>query len=459
MKKKIAILLTLVVAFLLNARIVFAEEYVDEVKYASTNRSVVSGKDYTLEVGKEYKVINDGSVSNGYLADNYVSFVAPQLSANEELHLLFNYEKSCYAMVDVYNSDFKCIGQMLGDKGGTSYHYTVDVNLSGDLSEELVSGERYYLKINTYGTNTQTAYMELISYEGYPEKNLKCNETYEQKLLSSKEVYKFVAPATGQYDIDLTFTLRTGSGLLYFDFRSETEGSLVFPIDDMGYVSKGPISHTFDLKAGETYWLILGKPDTTYYGTAVYATNLSMSISTEMSLNPFTDVPANEYYTEPVLWAVEKGITSGLKPNQFAPDASCTRGQVVTFLWRSQGCPEPTSTSHNFTDLNANEYYYKAVLWAVENGITSGMTKTTFAPDATVTRGQFVTFLHRAEGKPAYTVSNPFTDLKSGEYYYDAVLWAVENKVTSGLKPTLFGPEEPCTRGQVVTFLYRAYNE
>ena len=174
--------------------------------------------------------------------------------------------------------------------------------------------------------------------------------------------------------------------------------------------------------------------------------------------NPFTDVPESEYYYAPVLWAVENKITSGLTATSFAPEASCTRGQVVTFLWRAKGCPEPTTTTHNFTDLKANEYYYKAVLWAVEKGITSGMTKTTFAPDETVTRGQFVTFLHRAEGKPSYTASNPFTDLKTGEYYYDAVLWAVENQVTSGLKPTLFGPEEPCTRGQVVTFLYRAYN-
>ena len=175
--------------------------------------------------------------------------------------------------------------------------------------------------------------------------------------------------------------------------------------------------------------------------------------------NPFVDVDKDAYYYDAVLWAVENGITAGKDATHFQPDATVTRNQVVTFLWRAKGCPEPKSTSHNFTDLKENEYYYKAVLWAVENGITSGMTKTTFAPDATVTRGQFVTFLHRAEGKPAYTVSNPFTDLKTGEYYYDAVLWAVENKVTSGLKPTLFGPEEPCTRGQVVTFLYRAYNE
>ena len=213
------------------------------------------------------------------------------------------------------------------------------------------------------------------------------------------------------------------------------------------------VSYSDNVEVGTATITVNGIKKNGYLGTG------TISFIIEEVKNNFNDVLENEYYYEPVLWAVDQGITSGLKENQFAPEDACTRGQVVTFLWRSQGCPEPTSTSHNFTDLNANEYYYKAVLWAVENGITSGMTKTTFAPDATVTRGQFVTFLHRAEGKPSYTVSNPFTDLKTGEYYYDAVLWAVENKVTSGLKPTLFGPEEPCTRGQVVTFLYRAYNE
>ena len=195
--------------------------------------------------------------------------------------------------------------------------------------------------------------------------------------------------------------------------------------------------------------------ETQYISANLYA----RWIDENASQNPFTDVPENEYYYEPVLWAVNQGITSGLKPGLFAPEESCTRGQVVTFLWRAKGCPEPTTTTHNFTDLKENEYYYKAVLWAVENGITAGLKPTLFAPDATVTRGQVVTFLHRAEGTPSYSVDNSFTDLKTGEYYYDAVLWAVENGVTSGLKPTLFGPEEPCTRGQVVTFLYRAYNK
>ena len=175
--------------------------------------------------------------------------------------------------------------------------------------------------------------------------------------------------------------------------------------------------------------------------------------------NVFSDVPKSQYYYEPVLWAVENGITSGLSETTFAPEASCTRGQVVTFLWRAKGCPEPTVTTHNFADLKENEYYYKAVLWAVENGITSGLTETTFAPDATVTRSQFVTLLYRAEGRPVCTGNNPFTDVVGTDYYYEPVLWAVENGITSGLTETTFAPEASCTRGQVVTFLYRAYHE
>ena len=171
--------------------------------------------------------------------------------------------------------------------------------------------------------------------------------------------------------------------------------------------------------------------------------------------NPFSDVPESEYYYNPVLWALESGITSGLNEHQFAPEMACTRGQVVTFLWRAMGKPEPTTTKNPFVDVNSNEYYYKAVLWALENGITAGMDSTHFAPDVTVTRSQFVTFLHRAEGKPSYSVANPFSDVQK-DYYYDAILWAYENKVTSGLNATTFGTEEACTRGQVVTFLYRA---
>ena len=175
--------------------------------------------------------------------------------------------------------------------------------------------------------------------------------------------------------------------------------------------------------------------------------------------NPFVDVKEGRFYYDPVLWAVEKGITSGMDATHFVPDGACTRGQVVTFLWRAEGCPEPEGTENPFVDVAPNRFYYKAVLWAAENGITAGMDATHFDPERTVTRGQFVTFLWRAAGKPATGGSNPFEDVSSGRFYYSAVLWAAANGITSGMDATHFQPETSCTRGQVVTFLYRAYGK
>ena len=172
-------------------------------------------------------------------------------------------------------------------------------------------------------------------------------------------------------------------------------------------------------------------------------------------VNPFTDVSANAYYYNPVLWAVSNEITSGTSATTFSPDAGCTRAQVVAFLWRAAGKPEPKQGSNPFTDVRDGQYYYKAVLWAVEHGITAGTSATTFSPDATCTRGQIVSFLWRYEGKPAANASNPFTDVKPGAYYEPAVLWAVANGVTAGTSATTFSPDATCTRAQVVSFLYR----
>ena len=169
----------------------------------------------------------------------------------------------------------------------------------------------------------------------------------------------------------------------------------------------------------------------------------------------FVDVPANAYFADAVKWAVDKGITNGLPDTMFGPYESCTRAQIVTFLWRAAGSPEPKAMS-SFTDVPASAYYAKAVEWAVENGITNGMTETTFAPDATCTRGQSVTFLHRALKGTASGSAN-FTDVKSDAFYADAINWAVANNVTNGTSNTMFGPYASCTRAQIVTFLYRAY--
>ena len=169
----------------------------------------------------------------------------------------------------------------------------------------------------------------------------------------------------------------------------------------------------------------------------------------------FADVPANAYFADAVKWAVNKGITNGLSDTMFGPYESCTRAQIVTFLWRAAGSPE-LKTASSFTDVPANAYYAKAVAWAVENGITNGMTETTFAPDAACTRGQSVTFLYRAL-KGTASGSTNFTDVKSDTFYADAINWAVANNVTNGTSNTMFSPNADCTRAEIVTFLYRAY--
>ncbi len=184
---------------------------------------------------------------------------------------------------------------------------------------------------------------------------------------------------------------------------------------------------------------------------------IHVTFTEDGSLNPFQDVPGDAYYFEAVNWAVANNVTNGTSETTFSPDVGCTRAQVVTFLWRAAGQPEPTEGTNPFTDVKEGTYYYKAVLWAVEKGITNGTSETTFDPDETCTRGQIVTFLWRREGKPAPTgANNPFADVKPSAYFGSAVLWAVEKGITNGTSETTFEPNEDCTRAQVVTFLWRA---
>ena len=176
----------------------------------------------------------------------------------------------------------------------------------------------------------------------------------------------------------------------------------------------------------------------------------------------FKDVPQNAYYYNPVMWAVQNKITSGTGDGTtFEPNAVCTRGQVVTFLWRAAGQPEPQTTVNPFVDVKTTDYFYKAVLWALENKITTGTGDgTTFEPHANCNRGQIVTFLSRAKNGTPNAKDNPFVDVASNAYYYNPVLWAVENGITTGTGDgTTFEPNADCTRGQVITFLYRAYTK
>jgi hypothetical protein len=176
-------------------------------------------------------------------------------------------------------------------------------------------------------------------------------------------------------------------------------------------------------------------------------------------VNPFKDVAEDTYYYAPVLWAVKQGITSGTSATTFSPEDPCMRAQVVTLLWRAMGSPEPIETRNPFVDVNSGDYYYKAVLWAVENGITAGVDATHFAPLDVCSRAQVVAFLHRAFGSPSVTgVENPFSDVPANTWYTAPVLWAVKNGVTSGIGGGLFGVNNPCNRAQIVTFLYRAFS-
>ena len=184
--------------------------------------------------------------------------------------------------------------------------------------------------------------------------------------------------------------------------------------------------------------------------------NGKVTIEAKFEKAKFVDVPENSYYAKAVDWAVEKGITNGVDETHFAPDATCTRAQAVTFLWRALGCPEPKAAKSEFTDVSEDAFYFKAVLWAAENGITFGYGDGTFGVNDTVNRAQMVTFMERAmKGKA--TTAESFTDVPEGAFYADAAAWAKENGISVGIGDNKFGGEIDCLRAQIVTMLYRYF--
>ena len=172
--------------------------------------------------------------------------------------------------------------------------------------------------------------------------------------------------------------------------------------------------------------------------------------------NSFSDLAPSDFCYDAVMWAVGRDITGGIGNDTFGPNLPCTRAQAVTFLWRAAGSPEPETRAMPLTDVPVGSYYYNAVLWAIENGITEGTSDTMFSPDATCSRAQIVTFLWRAGGSPATSGNSAFTDVASDAYYAAAVIWAEKNDITGGIGGGLFGSNNDCTRGQIVTFIYRS---
>ena len=281
-------------------------------------------------------------------------------------------------------------------------------------------------KFSTFELSGTVTYVEPSYYSGSSS-----DPTYSVTVDKTENGSVTVSPKSASKGDTVTVTVKPDSGYVLETLTVTDKNGNELTLKD-----KGDGKYTFTMPTGKVEV------------KATFMEDNSM-------LNFFYDVPNGAYFYEAVKWAVDKGITNGLSDTMFGPYESCTRAQIVTFLWRAAGSPEP-KTASSFTDVPASAYYAKAVAWAIENGITNGMTETTFAPNATCTRGQSVTFLYRAL-KGTASGSTNFTDVKSDAFYTDAINWAVANNVTNGTSNTTFSPTADCTRAEIVTFLYRAY--
>ena len=289
------------------------------------------------------------------------------------------------------------------------------------------------IKAGSYTTVTATG-TEPVEYTftySRPYSGSSSDPTYSVTVDKTENGSVTVSPKSASKGDTVTVTVKPDSGYVLETLTVTDKNGNELTLKD-----KGDGKYTFTMPAGKVEV------------KATFMEDNSM-------LNFFYDVPNGAYFYEAVKWAVENGITTGVGNDLFAPEQPCTRAQIVTFLWRAAGSPEP-KTAVSFADVPAGSYYAKAVAWAVENGITNGLTETTFAPDATCTRGQSVTFLYRALKGTASGSAN-FTDVKSDAFYADSVNWAVASDVTNGTSNTTFSPNADCTRAEIVTFLYRAY--
>ena len=367
-----------------------------------------------------------------------------------------------YTNVDLFNipgdTGANCTGITIGGFESSSDNYLVAIN-SIDHSkvtsytsfemEGLELDERDIVLLISEKENTSTDSVKNVYLTDYVDQYKLGSTPYLVKLTDNRFMVLWEEYSYVEYEDDpgdyytksngLRYAYVDGSGTLLSGIMSASDAHLAADCQPV-YVGEDVIWYTNDGNGGRKVY------------------SLSANENTENTENPFTDISDSDYYYDAVLWAYENGITSGIDATHFAPHQECTRGQVVTFLWRAKGKPQATETDHPFVDLNTEAYYYEAVLWAYENNIVNGIDSTHFAPNETVTRGQFAAFLHRAEGEPAYTTENPFTDISDSDYYYNAVLWAYENGITEGTDATHFAPQKTCTRGEAVTFLYRAFN-
>ena len=345
---------------------------------------------------------------------------------------------------DLLTFDGLAVG--LGDftANGTNYTYTLQ-NDSGATSTLVtaVSGNGGPVSINGQDLSTGGSATVAIPNSGTTDIVVKIGaKTYTLTILHNSGTGGNEGGGGGATSYTLTFDTNGGSAISKV---SKTSGTTV---DLTGYTPTRD-GYTFDGWYSNRELTIKVTSIKLTSNTTIYA---KWTAKSDMS---FTDVADKAYYRDAVEWAVESGITKGTTATTFSPNATCTRAQAVTFLWRTAGSPEPETRAMPFTDVPVGSYYYDAVLWAVENGITKGTSDTTFSPNMTCSRAQIVAFLWRSEKSPAAGTANPFADVKADAYYADAVLWAVKENITKGTTSTTFSPDADCTRAQIVTFLWR----
>ena len=300
---------------------------------------------------------------------------------------------------------------------------------------DLTSGTTYtfavrYAETDTYKASPASATAEFSTLYRSSGGSSSSGRSYAVTVPSAKNGDVTVSPKNASKGDRVTITVKPDNGYQLDDLTITDKNGAELKLTD-----KGNGKYTFTMPASKV--------------------EIKATFVKEVETSPFSDVSTNAYYYEAVKWAQEKGITGGIGNGLFGPNQPCTRAQIVTFLWRAAGSPEPKSMS-SFSDVSTDSYYAKAVAWAVENGITTGTGDGKFSPDATCTRAQSVTFLFRAIGKLVDSKAE-FSDVLTDSYYANAVAWAVENGITNGIGDGLFGPDNSCTRAQIVTFLFRAY--
>ena len=315
--------------------------------------------------------------------------------------------------------------------------YTVNLTLKA-------AGTNKFTSKVTATVNGQEA--KIVSGTGTQE--LRINYTFPALKAGAPAITTQPKSVSVKEGADVTFSVAATGETLNYQWWRETKS---------GASKVGTNGPTYTIKAvnipddnGTAYYCVVSNK-----AGEVTSDKARLTVSELGTMTAFSDVPEGAYYTDAVAWAVEKGVTSGTSSTTFSPNADCTRAQIVTFLWRAAGSPAPKSKESSFADVAADAYYSDAVRWAVENGITSGTSATTFSPNATCTRAQTVTFLWRSQKSPADGAANSFTDVAEGTYYTDAVKWAVKNGITSGTSATTFSPNADCSRAQIVTFLHR----